>query len=50
MGRKIPPTKKSSTPNNASDVSTSANNISTRQTATKKELLSYMSPKMATLC
>ena len=37
MGRKVPPTKKSSTPSNASDVS--ANNISTRQTATEKELL-----------
>ena len=39
MGWKIPPTKKSSTPSNASDVSTSANNILTRLTATKKELL-----------
>ena len=39
MGRKVPPRKKSSTPSNASDVSTSANNISTRQTATEKELL-----------
>ena len=37
MGRKLPPTKKSSTPSNASDVS--ANNISTLQTATEKELL-----------
>ena len=37
MGRKIPPTKKSSAQSNASDVS--ANNISTRQTATEKELL-----------
>ena len=37
MGRKIPRTKKSSTPSNASDVS--ANNISTRRTATEKELL-----------
>ena len=37
MGRKVPPTKKSSTPSNASDVS--ANNISTLQTATEKELL-----------
>ena len=33
----MPPTKKSSTTSNASDVS--ANNISTRQTATEKELL-----------
>ena len=39
MGRKIPPTKKSSTSSNASDVSTSANNMLTRQTATEKELL-----------
>ena len=39
MSRKTPPTKTSSTSSNASDVSTSANNISTRQTATEKELL-----------
>ena len=37
MGRKIPPTKRSSTPSNASDVS--ASNISTQETATEKELL-----------
>ena len=37
MGRKIPPTKRSSTSSNASDVS--ASNISSQETATEKELL-----------
>ena len=36
MARKIPPTKKSSAQSNPSDVT--ANNISTQQTATEKEL------------